>query len=347
MDQLFFKNVCQTRVAITPQEMNNSIDENIKKRIKNTVEGKCIREGYVRPGSVEIVNKSMGSMMMAQFNGNILFNVRYSCDVCDPKEGMLIEAKVVNVNKMGIVAYGAGEALNILVAKQHHIDDDNFSTIKENDTIRVSVIGVRKELESHQISVIGKLVYDVPQLKIAEPEPEAEPYEQETDAEEEVKSPEPEEEAEPEKEEEDKSPEPPLKFTNKSKAYRFMIMHNPDNEFNYKGTLYKTIEHAYQAQKSDNPEYKELFDAKSQKYIGDDGAVAKKTGTKKNIKDLKFKLVKGFDSKSTGILEDITREYFNQNEQLKKKLKNTGTRVLEYVGNKDFSEILMKLRSEL
>jgi DNA-directed RNA polymerase subunit E'/Rpb7/predicted NAD-dependent protein-ADP-ribosyltransferase YbiA (DUF1768 family) len=345
MDQLFFKNVCQTRVSITPSEINNSINENIKKRIKHVVEGKCIREGYVRPGSVEIINKSMGSMMMAQFNGNVLYNVRYSCDVCDPKEGMIIEAKVVNVNKMGIVAYGAGEALNILVAKQHHIDDDNFSKIKENDTITISVIGVRKELESNQISIIGKLVYNVKKSAAPSPvvsreaSPEPSPFTPEKESE-------PEASPEPEPEPEAPVEEPPLKFTNKSKANKFMTMHNNDNELIYKGTLYKTIEHAFQAQKSNAPEYKELFDPKSQKYIGDDGTLAKKTGTKKNIKDLKFKLVKDFDSKSNEILEDITREYFKQNEQLKKKLKNTGTRVLEYVGNKDFSEILMKLRSE-
>ena len=165
MEPLFFTNECKTRKSISPHEMNNNINENLRKKIKAEVEGKCIREGYVKPGSVEIVKKSMGNMMMNHFNGNILFNVTYKCEVCDPKEGMIIECKVFNINKMGIVAYGANNALNILAAKQHHMEDENFSSIQENDIIHVKVIGVRKEYQDSQISIIGKIMYDIKKSK--------------------------------------------------------------------------------------------------------------------------------------------------------------------------------------
>ena len=98
---LFNKNTCVITVSITPNEINNNIDENLKKRIKGMVEGKCIREGYVRPGSVDILRKSRGTMMMNQFNGNIKYNVQYSCDICDPKEGMEIKCRILNINKNG------------------------------------------------------------------------------------------------------------------------------------------------------------------------------------------------------------------------------------------------------
>lgn len=346
MEPLFFTNECKTQKSIRPHEMNNNINENLRTKIKAEVEGKCIREGYVKPGSVEIVNKSMGTMMMNHFNGTILYNVTYKCEVCDPKEGMIIECKVFNINKMGIVAYGANNALNILAAKQHHMEDENFSNIQENDIIHVKVIGVRKEYQDSQISIIGKLVYDVKGQK-SDAEVEAEP---ELDV-----VPVPEQELVSSYQEDYKEPEPApqteaqpaLKYTNKSKVNKFMTMHNPDNQFDYKDTTYKTIEHAYQAQKSTDSVYKDLFNPNNTNYIGDDGALAKKTGTKTNMKKLKVKMVSKFEENSKDILEDITREYFKQNEQLISKLKATAPRPLEYLYNKDFASILMKLRNEM
>lgn len=352
MEPLFFTNECKTQKSISPKEMNNNINENLRNKIKAEVEGKCIREGYVKPGSVEIVNKSMGTMMMNHFNGTILYNVTYKCEVCDPKEGMIIECKVFNINKMGIVAYGANNALNILAAKQHHMEDENFSNIQENDIIHVKVIGVRKEYQDSQISIIGKLVYDVKGQKSdteAEPEQDAEPVpvpeeEPVSNYQEDYKEPEPEPviEAQPEPES-----APALKYTNKSKVNKFMTMHNANNQFDYKDTTYKTIEHAYQAQKSTDSVYKDLFNPNNTNYIGDDGALAKKTGTKTNMKKLKVKMVSKFEENSKDILEDITREYFKQNEQLISKLKATAPRPLEYLYNKDFASILMKLRNEM
>ena len=143
---------------------------------------------------------------------------------------------------MGIVAYGANNALNMLAAKQHHMEDENFSSIQENDIIHIKVIGVRKEYQDSQISIIGKLVYNVKK----DTKPQEEKKENLVNYQDSYQEPEPEPEPEPERNRKRNS----IKFTNKSKAYKFMTMHNNNNEFNYKDVLYKTIEHAYQAQKS-------------------------------------------------------------------------------------------------
>ena len=325
MDSIYFTNRCSIRVSLGAKEINNSITETLRKKIKSMVEGKCIREGYVKPGSVEVVKKSMGSMMMNHFNGDILYNVEYNCDICDPKEGMIINCTVENINKMGIVAYGGDGALNVLIAKQHHLEDDNFNTIKENDDIYISVIGVRKEYGDNQISIIGKLVYDVVKPK-SKPEPQPE-----------------------QQSEFEGVPGPvnvtPIRFNNKSKKYKTITMHNTDNEFIFKEIKYKTIEHAYQAQKSDDISYKRLFDPESETYIGDDGALAKKTGTKTNMKKLKVSMVVNWDQIHQTILEEITREYFKQNDMLMNLLNKTKPRILEYT-NKDYAEILMLIRDQ-
>ena len=48
MDDLYFKNECSITLAIKPNEISNSIEDILEKRISKEIEGKCIKEGYVR-----------------------------------------------------------------------------------------------------------------------------------------------------------------------------------------------------------------------------------------------------------------------------------------------------------
>ena len=61
---------------------------------------------------------------------------------------------------MGVMAYVGDEQspyISILMAKQHHIDNDKFNNLKINDIIKIKVLGKRYEYGDNQISVIGIL----------------------------------------------------------------------------------------------------------------------------------------------------------------------------------------------
>ena len=147
-------------IGLEPSEINNAINETLLRKLKYTVEGKCIKEGYVMPGSVEITSRSAGKSLLSQFNGNFIYYIKYTANLCNPVEGDIIEVEVVNINKMGIVATG-GEGvpppLNILLAKQHHMDNDKFDKIKIGFTVNIKVIGKRFDSGEGQISIIGLL----------------------------------------------------------------------------------------------------------------------------------------------------------------------------------------------
>ena len=66
----------------------------------------------------------------------------------------------VNSNKMGVLAEILGvddSPLNILLAKQHHIDNPEFEDLKERDIIKIRVLGKRYEFGDSQITIIGLL----------------------------------------------------------------------------------------------------------------------------------------------------------------------------------------------
>ena len=300
MDNLYFKNECETTMAISADEINNNIEEILKNRIKADIEGKCIKEGYVRKGSVKIISRSSGRILMSQFNGSIIYTIRYVADICNPTEGMIIKANVINVNKMGVLAYGGGDEepypLNILLAKQHHIDMDAFNEIKEHDTVYVKVIGVRKEFGDTQISVIGKLETD----QVEKPKKKVVVEESDT-----------------------------ITYYSKSKNYKWLSTFNLGTPFNYRDRTYVSVAHAFNAQKVDDPKYTSQFDMNSDTYIGDEPAMAKKVGI---VRKLGKKLVEGWDTNQLEIMKDIIRIYLSVNPDIKEKLVNTGDKKLLYSG---------------
>ena len=149
-------------------------------------------------------------------------------------------------------------------------------------------------------------------------------------------------------------------YFNHSKNYKWLSNFNITKPFEFKTRKYPTIEHAFQAQQVENDDYKDLFTIGSETYIGEMPNIAKKTGNKTNIKKMKRKIVDDWNDIKLDILEDIIRQYFNANTDLKQKLVKTAPNELIFKGvgvdtfwgvSKDGGEnhhgnILMTLRDE-
>ena len=175
MDDIYTLTEGTITTTISPDEISNNINNILLSKIKKEIEGKCSNIGYIQKGSLKIIQKSLGSHLVSHFNGTILYNIKYIASVCNPFEGMILKVTVVNINKMGILALGGDDdpaPLNVLLAKQHHINNDYFNELKERDIIKVKVIGKRFEYGNNQISIIATLVEDE-DIKLQ--------YEQETD----------------------------------------------------------------------------------------------------------------------------------------------------------------------
>ena len=159
-NNIFNKNILTTKIQLTPQEYNESIDETILEKLKDKVEGKCDSIGYIKPDSVKVVNRGMGEILQGQFNGSCVFYVKYSVDVCSPVEGDIVKCIVININKMGLLCELPDikpSPLNLILAKQHHMKNPNFEKVKINDIIDVEIIGVRIEYNEDRILCIGVL----------------------------------------------------------------------------------------------------------------------------------------------------------------------------------------------
>jgi hypothetical protein len=155
---VYIKSLLNMKVVLAITEVGKNVKQNLERMISKITEGRCIVEGFIRPGSVAVINYSSGTIN----NDKIEFQTTFECMVCHPVEGMLIECDTKTITKAGVHAEVTDKdgvvPVTVFVARDHHYTDRQFSDLKENMKIVVRVIGVRFELNDPYICVIGKFV---------------------------------------------------------------------------------------------------------------------------------------------------------------------------------------------
>jgi DNA-directed RNA polymerase subunit E'/Rpb7 len=147
-----------TRNILLPiTSVSRNIGEIIGKYIDTEYAGKCLVEGFVKPGSIKIVSYSAGTI---QKGDKVAFQVVFECEVCFLVEGMLIQCKVVNITKAGIRAETetSPSPLVVFVARDHNYNHPKFNSVQEGDIFTARVIGQRFELNDKYISAIATLI---------------------------------------------------------------------------------------------------------------------------------------------------------------------------------------------
>jgi DNA-directed RNA polymerase subunit E'/Rpb7 len=161
-DKLFVHSLLSHRVILKPTEITASIKDVLVNKIKKAVEKKCIKDGYVLPDSVVLEEYSFPKID----RGHIIYYTMYSCKICYPVEGMILECTCDVKSRAGIHAMYEYitenneiiQPIEIFVYRDHNLEDSTFNRIKEKDKIKICIIGTRIELGSPTISVIAKLV---------------------------------------------------------------------------------------------------------------------------------------------------------------------------------------------
>lgn len=169
---MFFPIRFKTSVQVAPTDLHEQdFNTVILKKLRKTLEGVCSRYGYIKTGSLSILKRSDGMLMKQHFNGYIYFSVLCRGEVCNPAKDMVIEAKVIKKNALGILAesYVDDEEkktqkpiLDIIIPKKAAgiVSEIEVDEIGIGDMIHVKVIGKRFQLNDTKISIIGKVVRD-------------------------------------------------------------------------------------------------------------------------------------------------------------------------------------------
>lgn len=157
LDSIYAKSLITQNITIPISNVGKGVQSIIEKAISLSIEGRCIVEGFVKPGSVKIVTHSCGVVK----GNNIVFEVVFECDTCYPVEGMKLKCVAKNITKAGIRAESVSDTPSpvvVFITRDHHYDKPAFSEVTEGDTITVKVIGQRFELNDKYVSIIAEMV---------------------------------------------------------------------------------------------------------------------------------------------------------------------------------------------
>lgn len=152
--------VFEEQVALTPKDMRrriDSIEALLLEKLQVRLEGRCSRHGFVLPGTVKVLSRSMGTIEKGRFTGSILFYIQAEGDVLNPPDGIIIEGEVIRKNKMGMyVSYQ--EAIRVIIPRDLHIGQDDFEAVEVGERVRVEIKKSRFQVNDPYILSVGVFI---------------------------------------------------------------------------------------------------------------------------------------------------------------------------------------------
>ena len=150
--------VFEERVPITPKELNRLSDDTAEtillEKLRTKLENRCSKHGFVIPGSLEIISRSMGLVEVGRFTGDIVYQVQAQGKVLNPSDGLLLTCEVLKKNKMGIyVEYK--DAIRVLLPRDLHIGNTEFDALVIGDNIEVEIKKSRFQVNDPFILCVG------------------------------------------------------------------------------------------------------------------------------------------------------------------------------------------------
>ena len=132
----------ERKVGLSPRDISSlkgkTVNDILKKRLAESIENKCSEHGFVLPGSVEILSRSMGYFEQARFTGDAVYYVKAKGQILYPADGIRVTGEVIRKNKLGLYVVHR-DALRIQVPRDLHIGNEEFDSVEIGDTVEVEI----------------------------------------------------------------------------------------------------------------------------------------------------------------------------------------------------------------
>jgi len=149
--------VFEEQVGLNPRDMRRkveSIEDLVLQKLQARLEGRCSKHGYVIPGTLKVLSRSMGSLEKGRFTGSFIFHIQAEGSVLNPPDGLIIEGDVIRKNKMGIyVSYL--DAIRVIIPRDLHIGDDSFENVEIGEVVKVEIKKSRFQVNDPYILSVG------------------------------------------------------------------------------------------------------------------------------------------------------------------------------------------------
>jgi len=154
------KSILHNKIRLQVRYIGKDVKEILKTILRERVEGKCIKQGYVMPNTCDIISYSAGECDTSF----IVFHIVYKCIIYKPIKNKQLIVEIVNKTKAGIRAKTRDPIshIDVFVAREYMNDTISDSMYndgyKQGENINVKILGFRYELNDTKISIIADLV---------------------------------------------------------------------------------------------------------------------------------------------------------------------------------------------
>lgn len=162
-----YKNLIQfSKIQLQPYHLNSDIELNMETILKENVENKCNKYGYIDK-VYKIQSYEEGLLKKENLSGTVDFNITYECKMCFPIENTIIIAKLIAINQELVMA--SNGAIIIFIPK-NNIDKNIWDIgntfinkltdkeLKKNDLVKILINKIKINQNDKQIKCIGILL---------------------------------------------------------------------------------------------------------------------------------------------------------------------------------------------
>ena len=105
MSEYISSQLLTTSINVDMKNIKGDINELLYKLLKKKYEGVCNKDGYIQKGSLQIVNRSIGSVKTINNTSYIVYEITYKANIYSPVKGTKLDITINSITKMGIIGF--------------------------------------------------------------------------------------------------------------------------------------------------------------------------------------------------------------------------------------------------
>ena len=97
MSEYISSQLLTTSINVDMKNIKGNINEMLYKLLKNKYEGVCNKDGYIQKGSLQIVNRSIGSVKTINNTSYIVYEITYKANIYSPVKGTNLDITINSI----------------------------------------------------------------------------------------------------------------------------------------------------------------------------------------------------------------------------------------------------------
>ena len=165
MSEYISSQLLTTSINVDMKNIKGDINELLYKLLKKKYEGVCNKDGYIQKGSLQIVNRSIGSVKTINNTSYIVYEITYKANIYSPVKGTKLDITINSITKMGIIGFlkdNDDDTIEnspfIVIVPREYFEDDNVDDYEINSELKVKIEDSRIKYMSKNIQIVAKPV---------------------------------------------------------------------------------------------------------------------------------------------------------------------------------------------